>query len=174
MKSAVRYRMLTAMLLILTLTGCAPRIVSRATTASAVTFRKCADSPVGVIREFIRGVAELSLSILRSLIPDGTHILAVFGDGDEKRGRAVVKDIVDHPEIRKGGDVGSAYEVLKVESDSTDQHRALIERSVSIVPAGRPTEQYEETYQRWFRVAVQLESNCITNVVPLDAEWRRQ
>ncbi|MBI2096659.1 MAG: hypothetical protein HYT40_00665 [Candidatus Sungbacteria bacterium] len=157
---------------VLLLGACAPPIIPRAKMADTVTFRKCADSPVDVIREFIRGIAELSLSILRSLIPDGTPILAIFGDGDEKRGRAVVKDMVDHPEIQKGSDVGSAYEILRVESDSADQHRVLIERSVSIIPAARSGKSYEETYHRWFRVAVHPESNCITSVAPIDIEWK--
>lgn len=159
-------RALIVILLIVLLDGCALRLVSRDENAPP---KICSQKTESAVAIFLRGIAEMSLRLIQSVIPDGVEVYSLFEGG--KKG---VEDLTDHPEIQKGSDVGSVYEIISTDAESPGVLRALIRRVVLITPQEDPTaEGREETYQRAFRAFFEIETNCITRVVSIDTEWKR-
>lgn len=170
MKSSNWRHALVAALLIISLSGCALRPVSRAENSVSQTPPKvCSQKSESAVVIFLRGIAEMSLKLLQSVIPDGTEIYSLF-----EKGKETITELADHPEIHKGSDVGSVYELISTDVESPGVLRALIRRIVLITPEENPMEEgREETYQRTFRVFFETGTNCIIRVVSIDTEWKQ-
>lgn len=170
MKSSNWRHALIVALLITLLSGCALRLVSRAeNAASQIPPKVCSQEPENAVVIFLRGIAEMSLRLLQSVIPDGIEIYSLF-----EKGKETITELTDHPEIHKGSDVGSVYELISTGVESPGVLRVLIQRIVLITPEENPMEEgREETYQRAFRVFFETSTNCIIRVVSIDTEWEQ-
>lgn len=153
--------------------GCATTITSSSQGG------RCSDTPSSAIGAFLAGVAEFNLGMIKAVIPDGISPFAVFGEGDINRGRAVVRHLIDHPEIHRGNEVDSSYRAREV-ADTPEKHvkDVRVEREDRVMLMrnhrdGDGIETVRQRSQRTFKVAFDLERNCIIAVRPLDAEWVR-
>ena len=128
----------------------------------------CSKSPLHSVEIFMQGIAEFSITLLTSVVPHGASVLSIFAQG-----RATVQELVDHPEIQNGSDVGSSYQLVAAPAESPGVLRALIRRDVTVSPQGKPEVMREEAYMRTFRVFFDLRTNCITRVNSVDPAWVR-
>lgn len=156
-------------------------IASGCTTAISGSLQsgRCSDAPSSAIGAFLTGVAELNLGMIKAVIPDGISPFAVFGEGDINRGRAAVRNLVDHPEIHRGNEVDSSYRVREV-ADTPEKHakEVRVERNDKVMLMrnhrdGDDIETVDQRSRRTFRVAFDLEKNCILAIRPVEPEWIR-
>lgn len=153
--------------------GCATTIISSSQSV------RCGETPSSAIGAFLAGAAEFNLGMIKAVIPDGISPFAVFGDGDAGRGRAVVRNLVDHPEIHRGNEVDSSYRVREI-ADTPEKHtkNVRVERNDKVMLMrnhrdGDDIETVEQRSRRTFRVAFDLEKNCILAIRPVEPEWIR-
>lgn len=138
---------------------------------------RCGDAPSSAIDAFLAGVAEFNLGMIKAVIPDGISPFAVFGDGDVNRGRAVVRNLIDHPEIHRGNEVDSSYRVREI-ADTPEKHakNVRVERNDKVMLMrnhrdGDDIEIVEQRSRRTFKVAFDLDKNCILAIRPVEPEW---
>jgi len=101
-------------------------------------------------------------------------LFGVFGDGDVERGRAAVRQVLDHPELRRGNEVDSSYRVLEVKDrEGRGEKEIVVERRDRVYLTGQNMREVEQVYRRPFLVTFDLSGNCILTVIPLGTEWVR-
>ena len=133
----------------------------------------CSDSHENAILGFIRGVTEMSLRIIRSVIPVDMSPFGLFGDGDEDRGRKILLRILGYRDGRMNDDTEINYRVMEIrEGASGDKKDVLVERTVHTLKfdGDKVSESKVARYQRNFRVTF-VGKNCIVNVKSLNQEW---
>lgn len=139
---------------------------------SCASFRpeyKCSDSPQNAVSTFLKGMAEFSISLLRAVIPKDASVFGVFGNGDEERGREVIKELVAHPEFLEEdkGCLCSLYQ--KIEDTLDPQEKIVVIKRVTFV--GKEQDEKRD-YKRSFLVRFDQRGNCITSITPTD-KWER-
>lgn len=139
--------------------------------------RQCSDTLSNAVGTFLAGVAEFNLRMIRAVIPDGISPFAVFGSGDAGRGRAIVGQMLDHPEIHRGNEVDSTYRLLDVtDTSKVNTKEVHVERHDQVLLMRERAEIIriiEQRSRRTFTVAFDLERNCILAVNPVEPEWIR-
>ncbi|MBI2468613.1 MAG: hypothetical protein HYV62_12500 [Candidatus Rokubacteria bacterium] len=149
-------------------TGCA------ATRPVQPTARRCSDTPEHAALAFLRGLAQFDVKLLRAVVPEHVSLFGVFGDGDVERGRAVVRQVLDHPELRRGNEVDSSYGLLEVKDrEGRGEKEIVLERRDRVFLTGENMREVEQVYRRPFLVRFDLGGNCILTVIPLGPEWVR-
>jgi len=138
------------------------------------TARQCSDTPENAAQTFLRGLAPFDVRLLRAVVPEQVSLFGVFGDGDVERGRAAVRQVLDHPELRRGNEVDSSYRVLEVKDrEGRGEKEIVVERRDRVYLTGQNMREVEQVYRRPFLVTFDLSGNCILTVIPLGTEWVR-
>ncbi|MDP1690125.1 MAG: hypothetical protein Q8L52_02920 [bacterium] len=128
--------------------------------------KQCSDTPRNAVARWFRGVAEMSITVLHALIPDGASIFDVFDNGG-KRGQEIVRQILANPVSGARG--GCACTLLSPPTDDpSDPH-------VKIVTVKRVVEVGDDDYifKRAFRVRFDSRGNCILGIDSIDPKWER-
>ncbi len=129
--------------------------------------KQCSDTPHDAISTFLRGIRELSLSLLRAVTPKGTSLYKVFGGGyDEHRGKEVIRQMSANPEV-SGESGGCACSLLSM-TDTADPAEKIVTIK-RLVTAGDDMHDY----RRAFRVRFDMHGNCILAIDPVDSKWKR-
>lgn len=129
--------------------------------------RMCSDTPKNSLSAFMRGIADGSIWILRRLIPEDSSLTGVFGDGDEKRGGEIIRQIAASPEMKNSGGSCACHLVSLTDSGSDSQVKiALVERNEV------DDDGHLYKYRRHFSVRFDL-GNCISGVNSIDPKWER-
>lgn len=129
---------------------------------------KCSNSPKNSVTVFLRGMSEFSLGLLRSVTPKGSSLWKVFGDGNEKRGEAVVRELIKHPELTDGTK-GCLCSLLQMQN-TADPH----EKIVTIKRITFDDDDREHDYRRSFLVRFDSDGgNCITRIDAVEKKWVR-
>ncbi|MBI2467697.1 MAG: hypothetical protein HYV62_07745 [Candidatus Rokubacteria bacterium] len=114
------------------------------------------------------------MTLLRAVVPEQVSLFGVFGDGDVERGRTVVRQVLDHPELRRGNEVDSSYGLLEVKDrEGRGEKEIVVERRDRVFLTGENMREVEQVYRRPFLVTFDLSGNCILTVIPLGPEWVR-
>ncbi len=138
------------------------------------TARQCSDTPENAALTFLRGLAQFDVKLLRAVVPEQVSLFSVFGDGDVERGRTVVRQVLDHPELRRGNEVDSRYSVLEVnDREGSGEKEIVVERRDRVFLARENMREVEQVYRRPFLVRFDLSGNCILTVIPLGTAWVR-
>lgn len=163
-----RHALAVALATVVVATGCA------ATRPVQPTARRCSDTPEHAASTFLRGLAQFDVKLLRAVVPEQVSLFGVFGDGDVERGRAVVRQALDHPERRRGNEVDSSYSLLEVnDREGGGEKEIVVERRDRVFLTRENMREVEQVYRRPFLVRFDLRGNCILTVIPLGPEWVR-
>jgi hypothetical protein len=170
--SGMRWKGFALIGMALVVSGCA-------TVGSSSLQKQCSDTTVSAIDKFLAGVEEFNLGIIRSVIPDGISVFSIFGEGDASRGRKIVGEVVDHPEIHRGNEVDSTYHMSNImDTPERSVKKVDVERhdNVTLMNGNRysnneSTQTIEQHSRRAFAVAFDSERNCILTVKLIDPEW---
>ncbi len=133
----------------------------------------CSDSHENAIVGFMRGVAEMSLKLIRLVIPVDMSPLGLFGDGDEERGRKILLRILEHRDERMNEESEISYRIMEIrEGAVSGQKHVFLERTVHTLKfeGDKVSESKSARYRRSFRVTF-AGKNCIVNVKSLDQGW---
>lgn len=163
-----RHVLAVALATVVVATGCA------STGPVQPTARQCSDTPENAALTFLRGLAQFDVKLLRAVVPEQVSLFGVFGDGDVERGRTVVRQVLDHPERRRGNEVDSSYSVLEVnDREGSGKKEIVVERRDRVFLTRENMREVEQVYRRPFLVTFDLSGNCILTVIPLGTEWVR-
>jgi len=173
---ANRYYTLIAILLIVVLAGCAPRLIPHAEdTTPHEPMRVCSESPEKSAEIFLEGASVLpeideAAKIIRRVIPDGVWILSIFEKGIE-----MVRALLRHPASDGDNAVSATFKLDATSQEVPGVLRAGVERTISITPHSGPNADRtrEEVEGRTFKVFYDPKTNCITRVISIDTEWKQ-
>ncbi|MFA6519940.1 MAG: hypothetical protein WCT41_03935 [Candidatus Paceibacterota bacterium] len=127
--------------------------------------KMCSDSPHNAISVFVQGVKEFSIALLRAVTPDGMSLYKIFGSGDESRGKEVIREISEHPEL-SGGNRSCACKLLSM-TDTADPNEKIV-----VIKRAATVEDDVRDYKRSFRVHFG-DGNCVLTVEPVESKWER-
>lgn len=146
----------------------------RAPRPTEQTARRCGDTPQDAVLTFLRGIGEFDLTMLRSVVPNGISLFALFGEGDTERGRTVVRRILEPPELSRGNEVDSTYVLLEMRDRGDGEEKEIhIERRDRVWLMRQNMHEAEQVYRRVFLVRFEPRGNCIVRVKPIGEEWNR-
>ncbi len=130
--------------------------------------KQCGDTPRDVVRDFFQGMKEMSLSILRGTIFQDRSLYRVFGKDDERRGEAVVRELIAHPEIVGAG--GScACSLLSIERTDDPAKRIVWVKRITTTADGEDI----HLHRRSLLVTFDLVGNCILDIERREHRWER-
>lgn len=128
--------------------------------------KACSDTPQNAISTFLQGIKEFSIALLRAVTPEGVSLYKIFGNGDERRGQEVVRQMSANPAVI-GERSGCSCGLLSMaDTADPDEKIVVIKRMVSI----GDDDLY---YKKSFRVRFDPHGNCILAVEPVKDGWER-
>ena len=131
-----------------------------------ISVGQCSDSPENTATQFLRGLKEMSLELLRAMTPEGLSMYAIFGAGDSARGKAVIAQLIAHPEIL-GGTRGCRCALIELRDTPVPTKKiVVVERLVAI------DDDTDHTYRITLLVEFDPRGNCVTAIAALN-QWER-
>jgi len=128
---------------------------------------QCTDSPKSTVAAFVQGIADFHLRLIESMT-EGGSVLEAFGNGDKRRGKKVIDELLAHPELLDGKK-GCACKELRTQ-DTADPKEKIVVMKRTVLVDNDDDEMRD--YQRAFLVRFGS-GNCVLWITPIDPHWVR-